>query len=209
MTGKSRPLLIWHRNHGVTTIPMRLVKDQSGFVVFSRQSIGSKVVGANFPELHPMATISGSWSVSFEKRFGGPATATFARLSDWKDNSDPAIRFYSGKAIYRKTFDAPVTKRSSSILDLGEVRNAAKVRLNGVDLGIAWCAPFRVEIPKGLLKTKENVLEVTVANLWGNRLIGDSALPENQRVTHTTWQPYGPKDALQPSGLLGPVRVLR
>jgi len=209
MTGKCRCLPIWNRSHGVTTIPMRLSKDQSGFVVFARHPSGARAAATNFPELHSVAAVSGSWSVSFEKRFGGPTSTTFAHLSDWKENSDPAIRFYSGKAVYRKKFDVPVSIRRPSVLDLGEVRNAASVRLNGVDIGVAWCAPFRVEIPDGLLRAEGNLLEVTVANLWANRLIGDSALPESQRVTHTTWQPYRPEDPLQPSGLLGPVRLLQ
>jgi len=209
MTGKSRRLPIWHRSNGVTTIPMRLTKDQSGFVVFHRIPNGAQAGTTNFPDLHPVAAISGSWSVSFEKRFGGPSSVNFAHLTDWKENPDPAIRFYSGKAVYKKKFDAPVSVKLPSVLDLGVVHNAASVRLNGVDIGIAWCAPFRVEIPGGLLKAKGNMLEVTVANLWANRLIGDSALPENQRVTHTTWQPYRPQDPLQPSGLLGPVRVMQ
>ncbi len=209
ITGNCRPLPKWNRSHGVTMIPMHLSKDQSGFVVFSRHASQAQAAATNFPELHPVAAISGSWVVSFEKRFGGPSSARFDHLSDWKENSDPAIRFYSGKAVYRKKFDAPVSAQRALVLDLGSVCNAASVRLNGVNIGTAWCAPFRVEIPNGLLKAKGNTLEVTVANLWANRLIGDSALPENQRVTHTTWQPYGAKDPLLPSGLLGPVRVLQ
>ena len=208
ITGECRPLPIWHRKDGVTMIPLRLTNDQSGFVMFTRSEMGPLVTPTNFPELHSVAEIEGSWKVSFEERFGGPAAATFDRLSDWRDHSDPAIRFYSGKAVYRKTFDIKVSVGLPTALDLGTVHNAANVRLNGVDLGTAWCAPFTVQIPAGVLKAKGNTLEVTVANLWANRLIGDSALPESQRVTHTTWQPYGPKDPLQPSGLLGPVRVL-
>jgi len=85
------------------------------------------------------------------------------------------------------------------------VKNLASVKLNGRDLGIVWCAPWRVVVPAGMLKARGNKLEIIVANLWSNRLIGDSGKPENQRLSHTTYSQYNDKSPLQPSGLLGPV----
>jgi hypothetical protein len=73
---------------------------------------------------------------------------------------------------------------------------------------VAWCLPWRVEAPAGVLKERGNVLEVTVANLWINRLIGDAGLAKEKRLTWTTWSPFKPDSPLQPSGLLGPVTVL-
>jgi hypothetical protein len=58
------------------------------------------------------------------------------------------------------------------------------------------------------VRVGENQLEIEVANLWPNRLIADAGLPEGQRRSWTTWNPYRATDALLPSGLLGPV-VLR
>ena len=88
------------------------------------------------------------------------------------------------------------------------VKSHQAIKLNGRDLGIVWCAPWRVEVPGGLLKTQGNQLEITVANLWINRLIGDAALPEAKRLTWTTRNPYKPDSPLQASGLLGPVSLL-
>jgi hypothetical protein len=51
-------------------------------------------------------------------------------------------------------------------------------------------------------------LEIRVANLWPNRLIGDAGLPADQRVAWTTWNPFSKDAPLLPSGLLGPVRVM-
>ena len=89
-------------------------------------------------------------------------------------------------------------------LDLGTVHNLARVRLNGHDLGVVWCAPWNVEVT-GAIHVGENQLEIEVANLWPNRLIADSGLPEEQRRAWTTWNPYRPTDTLLPSGLVGPV----
>jgi hypothetical protein len=52
-----------------------------------------------------------------------------------------------------------------------------------------------------------NHLEITVANLWPNRLIGDKVVAEDQKITRTNYNPYRPTDTLLPSGLLGPVTV--
>jgi hypothetical protein len=83
----------------------------------------------------------------------------------------------------------------------------ASVTLNGKSLGTVWCAPWRVRIPAGVLRERGNVVEVTVANLWINRLIGDAGLPQEKRLTQTTRNPYKPDSPLQPSGLLGPVTL--
>ncbi|NLH43823.1 MAG: hypothetical protein GX448_18440, partial [Planctomycetes bacterium] len=77
--------------------------------------------------------------------------------------------------------------------------------LNGKDLGVLWKAPFQVEITNAV-KPGENTLEITVANLWPNRLIGDQSLPPEERTTWTTWNPYTKDSPLLESGLLGPVR---
>jgi hypothetical protein len=91
-------------------------------------------------------------------------------------------------------------------LDLGPVKNLAQVQLNGRDLGVVWCAPWRVDITN-TVKTGTNHLQITVANLWPNRLIRDTQLPPQKRLTWTTWNPYKPDSALLPSGLLGPVTI--
>ena len=83
----------------------------------------------------------------------------------------------------------------------------AQLYLNGQDLGVLWCAPWRVDITEAL-KQGENLLEIKVANLWPNRLIRDSSLGPEQRETWTTWNPYRSDSPLLPSGLLGPVTLI-
>jgi len=54
-----------------------------------------------------------------------------------------------------------------------------------------------------------NDLEIEVANLWPNRLIGDAARPEDQRFTWTiVGHGHKADSKLLRSGLLGPVRIL-
>jgi hypothetical protein len=49
-------------------------------------------------------------------------------------------------------------------------------------------------------------LEIDVANLWPNRIIGDSRLPPGQRYTRTNIA-YTEDTPLWKSGLLGPVKL--
>ena len=162
----------------------------------------------NFPELHKVAELAGPWEVAFDPKWGGPQRVTFDTLQDWSKRQEDGIRFYSGTAVYRKSFDAPKVPRGQRIyLDLGVVKNLARVRLNGRDLGAVWCAPWRVDITEAV-KPTDNRLEIDVANLWPNRLIGDQALPAAQRLTSTTWNPFKKDSPLLESGLLGPVTLV-
>lgn len=75
-------------------------------------------------------------------------------------------------------------------LDLGSVGDVAEVRVNGVAVGTAWKAPYRVDIPQAL-KSGANNVEVRVANKWVNRLIGDEQ-PGANRIGFTTIPTFCP-----------------
>ena len=154
--------------------------------------------------------VTGPWQVSFDPHWGGPAAVTFDSLADWTKRAEPGIKFYSGKAVYRKTISvAPgtITPGGKYYLDLGVVKNLARVRLNGRDLGVVWCYPWRVNISEAI-RAGDNQLEIEVANLWPNRLIGDQSLPAEQRFTWASVNRYTSHSPLLPSGLLGPVSIL-
>lgn len=209
VTGERRALPAFIVKDGRTTLALRFAPLESYFIVFRKSAGSPEKPSRNFADVQTVQEIAGPWQVSFESEVSAPVSATFATLEDWSKRQEDAIKFFSGLATYRKTFDVPdsklITKKSKLFLDLGVVKNLARVRLNGRDLGVVWCAPWRVEIPNGLLRDHENQLEITVANLWVNRLIGDAASPPEQRRTWTSANPWKPDSALLASGLLGPV----
>ncbi len=205
LTGECRDLPDFTIGEKNTSIPVRLDPLESGFVIFRKPATSTHGTGRNFPAFGVAKSLESSWEVSFDPKWGGPEKVTFDKLVDWTTRTDPGIRFYSGKATYRATFDSDRAPANARYLSLGEVKNIAFVRLNDTDLGVVWCKPWRVNIPANLLRAKGNRLEITVANLWCNRLIGDSGLPPNERLTKTTWNPFKPQSPLQPSGLFGPV----
>ena len=128
-------------------------------------------------------------------------------LRDWSKDRDSTIRFYSGRAVYRNTFSlSEVPNGQQFYLDLGKVSAMAELRVNGQPAGGVWTAPWQVDVTK-LVNVGENALEIEVVNTWANRLIGDSRLPAAKRRTWATVSTLKPIDALEPSGLLGPVTV--
>jgi len=207
LNGERRLLQQFEEKEGRTHVPVRLEPHQSGFVVF-RSTARERSETENFPRLRPLLTLEGAWEVTFDPKWGGPGSVRFDRLEDWTRRSENGIRYYSGKAVYKIRFDAEDIGDRNLSLSLGEVRNIAAARLNGQDLGVAWCAPWRLALPERVLKARGNELEVTVANLWWNRLLRDSSLPEGERLTWIPGKyPFSGDEQLQASGLLGPVRI--
>jgi hypothetical protein len=210
VTGERRPLLQFERKEGTTTIPMEFDAFQSYFVVFSGKGHAPALAnGKNFPELMPVQEISGSWEVAFDPKWGGPEKVTFDTLQDWTKRSESGIKYYSGIATYRNSFQVSELPKGTAYLNLGTVQDMARVKLNGKDLGVVWCAPWRIEVT-GAIKAGNNQLEIEVVNRWPNRMIGDKqpADANLRRYTFSTHDPYNAQSALVPSGLLGPVRVV-
>ena len=213
LTGSTRPLPEYSEANGVTTIPMSFAPTQSFFVVFRPKAGAVPAKGENnFPDDQPLLSLEGGWQVSFDPKRGGPeGKVSFEKLDDWISRAEKGIKYYSGTAVYEKTFDLANPPQKGCKLNLGKVAVMAEVTLNGKNLGIVWCPPWQVDVPTGVLKEKGNNLEIKVANLWPNRLIGDAALPASERVTDlggSSINFYGAKDRLQSSGLLGPVKLL-
>ncbi|MEN6450471.1 MAG: glycosyl hydrolase, partial [Thermoguttaceae bacterium] len=207
VTGEMRSAAAFTQPDGRTTVPLRFDPSGSLFVVFRTPTHLTRSEGHNFADFLPLAELTGPWSVRFDPKWGGPGDVRFESLVDWTKRPEDGIRHYSGKAVYKKTMTIPEQpKGRRTFLTLGEVKDLAEVRLNGQRLGVVWCPPWRIEITDAV-RPGENELEVTVANQWVNRLIGDAALPPEKRVTWTTWSPYTATSPLQPSGLLGPVRI--
>ncbi|MCF7675073.1 MAG: hypothetical protein K9N23_10705 [Akkermansiaceae bacterium] len=208
-TGSIRKAASFTVKDGITSVPLHLDPAGSCFVVFREKIrvVPARGDAANFPVLSPVQTLAGQWQVHFDPAMGGPDLVVFPTLTDWVNSPVEGIKHYSGKATYASDFPAPTVAAGSNVyLDLGVVKNVARVRVNGKDAGIVWHAPFRVGIGS-LLQPGTNHLEIDVINLWPNRMIGDAALPQPQRHTRSNIG-FGPGTPLQSSGLLGPVRVL-
>jgi hypothetical protein len=210
VTGEIRPVIAFSQSNGRTTIPLEFDPRGSVFVVF-RKAISPKVQGkarSNYPTLTTKTTLTGAWDLYFDPKWGGPAMIHIDSLMDWTKFEDHNIKHYSGTAIYHKTFTLDKASAGKKLLlDLGEVHEEAVVKVNGIDLGVVWTKPAKIDISRAI-HPGENKLEVTVVNLWPNRLIGDEPLPADKRFTLTNMHKFNKDTPLYPSGLLGPVRLI-
>ena len=177
--------------------------------------------------------LSGPWTLKFPSGWDTPPTATYNKLQSWTESTNFGIKHFSGTVAYSNQFSlnaAQLKGTNRLYLDLGDVRELCRVRLNGKLIATQWKPPFRVDIT-GSARPGVNRLEVDVTNLWVNRLIGDEQFPddmgwtgdrlkawpewflkgqprpEQRRKTFTTWRHNFKDTPLLPSGLLGPVTL--
>jgi hypothetical protein len=197
------------------------------------QTASGKTLHAVIGKLPPPLALDGSWRLDFPPKLGAPEEITLGKLASWTEHPESGVKYFSGTAVYHKTVQIPKdrldAKDARLVLDLGDVKNIAQVKLNGQDLGILWKPPFRVDVTNAA-RPGENELEIQVTNLWPNRLIGDEQLPPDcawsgtglkewpvwlregkpsptGRIAFTTRHLWTRDDAPLPSGLLGPVAL--
>jgi len=190
-------------------VDLDLERDDAVFVVLQGKAKKGSVHPGEKPVTEDVLPLS-SWDVHFVPAIDPEKAAgyRFDSLMAWNESEDSFLRFFSGTATYSTSFRlGPEQITTGVVLDLGRVFNMAHVYVNGKDLGLLWKEPYKTDISEALVEG-DNSLEIKVTNSWGNRLIGDSALPEEERAAKTSWEFYSPDDPLPVSGLLGPVRLL-
>lgn len=200
--------LVSYRTEGDETILPLDVGAEDAFFVLFRDPAKAQSVKVPAPSLRQVATLTDPWTVRFQPGRGAPAQIAMPSLSPLDSNPDKGVRYFSGIATYDTYFARPKNLRAGEPLwlDLGKIGDLAEVRVNGKLAGTTWFAPYRLDIGK-LVKPGRNALEVRVANLWVNRLIGDQQ-PGADKITFTAAPTYKPDAPLRPSGLIGPVQLL-
>lgn len=221
LSGDIRKAEAFTQNGGLTQVPLTLEPYGAVFVVFNEEIDASQqgVEKRNYIDYESVQSIAGEWLVNFDTEWGGPESVIFPQLLDWSKHPNEGIMYYSGSAIYHKSFefDFELDKSQSYFLQLGSVKDVgiAEVKINGRDLGVLWTSPFRVDVSDVMQKGK-NELEIKIINSWYNRIAGDEILGLEQRYTSTNIvvaHDFRGREIehleLEPSGLLGPVEILK
>jgi hypothetical protein len=166
------------------------------------------------PGTDPIA-IQGTWHVDFID--GGPklpASFDTDKLASWTNRDDEDTKTFAGAARYTIEFDAPTTTADDWMLDLGDVRESARVTINGQTVGTLWSLPFQTRVGS-FIKPGKNKLEIEVTNLGANRIRDlDRRKVEWKKFHEINYVniDYRAFDAsnwpLMDSGLLGPVKLV-
>ena len=230
VTGRRELAVAERLSDGRTKVSLALPKAGSCFVVFPKTA--SEGLPMPLRDAGGPLAVKGPWNVSFAYHPGVSATPPVARtmdeLVDFTTVDD--LRHFSGTASYRASFDlaekeAGATYRLCPALFM---TGLCRVLLNGVDCGVIWCDPWRIDVTAAI-RPGTNDLEIRYVNNWCNRLVGDCALPAEKRVTKsvlrywdvprsraadgsfaltpTVYSGYSKDDPLQHCGLVGEVCV--
>ena len=168
----------------------------------------------------PSIELGGNWTLHFSSDSYPAITGTYALTDGVKtwEELDAQTAQLMGTGIYTKTFTLTAEQVAAATggwnIDLGDVRESARVRVNGTDLGCAWSVPYVVACPASVLKAGENTIEIEVTNLPANRIrqmdidgtvwriFEDTNINTiSNSTTYTNW-------ALVPSGLNSQVKLV-
>lgn len=211
ISGEIRALPDYEVTETGIKVSIKMEAAQSWFVVFTEDESNANVQPAytsNFPEYKKLNTIETPFKVDFVNKDIAPEKpVVFDKLIDWRNSDDEQIKYYSGTAIYKTSFNLDKRPENEDIyINLGKLSAMAKVKLNGKYMGGVWMAPYRLNISDAI-KQGKNELEIEVVNLWRNQLIKDKQRPEDEKYTWIVTDKITAESTVQSSGLLGPVVI--
>jgi hypothetical protein len=208
---------------------LHLAPYESRVLLFSKENEKGGASVMPTADLPAPVDISSDWKVTL-----AGSSKVMPQLGSWTE--DEATKYYSGQATYEKTVNVPAALLGSGHpihLDFGQgtpvapgserrpasgmramleapVREAAVVYVNGTRAGSVWCAPYELNVT-GQLKVGQNSIRVVVANLAVN-VLAKGPLPDYKELTAKYGEKFQAQDMnlveAQPSGLLGPVRLV-
>ncbi|MGX8683095.1 MAG: glycosyl hydrolase, partial [Bacteroidales bacterium] len=168
------------------------------------------------PQYHEAIDLtSGNWALSFmESEPVVNQTFSLQKLTSWEQF--PTLQTLMGTGVYTRHFSLTEEEASQQwMIDLGDVRESARVYINGKMIGCAWAVPFVLDC-QDALQPGDNEIRIEVTNLPANRI----AEMDRQHVPwrkfnninvvdinyeHTTYDQW----ELVPSGLNSSVLLIR
>ncbi len=198
---------------GAAEVYLQQAPGESFFIKTLTARVSSGTRSAPSQRGTPIA-LGGEWKVTALR--GGPELPpafTGRALGTWTTQGGEWARF-GGTARYETEFTLPADAKADDwLLDLGDVRETARVFVNGAETDLIWSLPMRTKIGP-FLKPGKNVLALEVTNTAANRI---RDLDQRKvlwkkfydtNVVNITYKPFDASTwALQPSGLLGPVTL--
>ena len=200
----------YEQANGCTHVDLPMEGGEACFVVFRQPTDVASVPAPKAPSCELLQPLTAPWTVSFQQGRGAPAQLQVDTLRSYTDYKDDGIRYFSGTARYTTSFDLNRKQigKGRIVLDLGRVGVLAEVTVNGRQMGQCWHAPYRIDITDAV-HTGHNDLQIEVVNMWRNRIIGDRQPGQTRHYTFVSYPFFKANSPLMPSGLMGPVRLLK
>ena len=208
VSGMTKEAEVWKTVGERTEVTMNFDKNESLFLIFQKKTSSNGSEEQYYEECRKSMVIDDKWNVSFDTSYGGPGQVqVFDQLFSWTEHPDPRVKYYSGTAVYRNSFNINSDEiKEEFFIQLDKIENIARVIVNEKDCGVIWTPPYQLNITQAI-QPDENKIEILVSNTWRNRLIGDHSLPESERITQTT-APYRLENKpLTESGIMGNVTI--
>jgi hypothetical protein len=169
MTGERGKAAV-RQNNGKAEIRIQLASGQSLILkTFSNEDIDFQSWNYLGEWGQPLV-LNADWTLQFiESTPKIEGIFNLKNVASWTTLDVPEARINMGTALYRKVFNLNKGEVTNWLLDLGDVRETARVRVNGQEAGTLWAVPFRMNIGH-LLIEGENTLEIEVTSLPANRI---------------------------------------
>lgn len=213
LTGEKGEAALRNQN-GTTEVYLQLKPGQSVILKTFRTKQTGLSPWTYFHETGKNWRLTGNWSLSFVESVPEIKDSfELKSLGSWTDLPDERLKKNRGTARYRISFDFQKDPHRDYLLNLGDVRESARIYINGKSAGTVFSVPFEKRIGSWL-KDGKNTIEIEVTNLPANSIADydrrgiDWRIFEeinfvdinykNSRFTH--WETC-------PSGLLGPVEI--
>ena len=208
----------WERSvpaDGRTEVYLQLASGES---LLLKTFAGSDIQASAWNYWHPASEgekVPDRWGFHFVESIPVVTAAPDSvELDSWTELSANEVKNTMGTACYSLKFHLDDSAISEWMLDLGDVRESARIRVNGKEAAVLWSVPYRCLIGR-YLHPGENILEVEVTNLPANRIadMDRRQIPwrifkdanivslQYKKSGYENWQPV-------PSGLLGPVKLI-
>jgi len=201
--------------NAITAIHLQLQPGESRILRALENKVADEPLWLTLKQSGDLFPVDEPWKIHFVE--GGPtlpAPATVDTPVSWTETTDPEARRFAGSACYSTTVKLPGNTADHWLLDLGDVRESARVRINGKPAGVVIAHPFRLDVTN-FLKDGVNTIEIEVTNLSANRIrdldqrkVGWKKFHDVNIVDHQYKKLDASEWPTQPSGLLGPVTLL-
>lgn len=195
-------------------VRLKLLPGQSCFILLTND-VRPAIPDFELNNFKNKIQLTQNWQFKFSE--GWPLISTEFKmdsLKSWTQIPDSMAQYFDGYGEYSNNFSVPAKNIGQKAkIELGDVRETAEVWINGQRLGTAWCLPFEIDIPEGILK-EENEIKIKVRNLSANHI----RYMDQQKVPWKKFYDinmvdieYKPFDAsgwrAVSSGLLGPITI--